>query len=63
MIIDHPEILRAVVKETGAHPTHPGAETLVTDLADPLDQYSKSLKELIAKQDEMEQQEKVAGAV
>jgi MoaA/NifB/PqqE/SkfB family radical SAM enzyme len=60
MIIDHPEVLRSVVKETGARPTHPGAETLVTDLAAPLDQYSKSLKELIAKEDELEKQEKVA---
>jgi len=60
MIIDHPEILRSVVRETGAHPTHPGAETLITDLADPLDQYSRSLKDLIAKEDESEKQERIA---
>jgi MoaA/NifB/PqqE/SkfB family radical SAM enzyme len=63
MIIDHPEILRSVVEETGAHPTHPGAETLVTDLATPLDEYSRSLRELIEKEDELEKQENVAGAV
>ena len=62
MIIDHPEVLRSVVKESGAHPTHPGAETLVTDLAAPLDEYSKSLKELIAKEDELAKQEEVASS-
>jgi MoaA/NifB/PqqE/SkfB family radical SAM enzyme len=30
MIIDHPNILRAVVKEGGARPTHPGAEDILT---------------------------------
>jgi MoaA/NifB/PqqE/SkfB family radical SAM enzyme len=63
MIIDHPEILRSVVEETGARPTHPGAETLVTDLADPLDDYSRSLRELIRKEDELDRQEKVASNV
>jgi len=40
MIIDHPESLREVVAEHGAHPTHEGAETLITEMADYLDQYS-----------------------
>jgi len=40
MIIDHPETLRQVVQEFGAHPTHDGAETLITEMADHLDQYS-----------------------
>ncbi len=62
MIIDHPEILRSVVEETGAHPTHPGAETLVTDLAAQLDEYSRSLKEVIQKEDKSEKQENVASA-
>jgi MoaA/NifB/PqqE/SkfB family radical SAM enzyme len=60
MIIDHPEILRSVVEETGAKPTHPGAETLVTDLATSLDEYSRSLKELIEEEDRLERQERVA---
>ncbi len=32
MIIDHPNILRAVVKEGGARPTHPGAEDILTGI-------------------------------
>ncbi len=42
MIIDHPEILRAVVEEGGARPTHAGAETLIQDLAPDLDEYAQS---------------------
>ncbi|MDD5448547.1 MAG: hypothetical protein PHO53_05220, partial [Actinomycetota bacterium] len=38
MIIDHPEVLREVVKATGAKPTHEGAETIINELADPLDE-------------------------
>ena len=40
MIIDHPETLREVVAEHGAHPTHEGAETLITEMADYLDRYA-----------------------
>jgi len=40
MIIDAPEVLREVVKKCNAYPTHPGAETIVTDLASALDKYS-----------------------
>jgi len=39
-IIDSPQILRDIVAETGAYPTHDGAETVVTDLAKQLDEYS-----------------------
>lgn len=39
-IIDNPQVLRDIVSETGAYPTHPGAETIVTDLAKRLDEYS-----------------------
>ncbi|HHV62373.1 MAG TPA: radical SAM protein [Firmicutes bacterium] len=42
MIIDNPHILREVVRETGAHPTHDGAETVITNLADALDSYAES---------------------
>ena len=41
-IIDNPHILRDIVKETGAFPTHAGAETITTKLADDLDKYAAS---------------------
>ncbi|MGQ9629807.1 MAG: radical SAM protein [bacterium] len=40
-IIDNPQILRDVVAETGAHPTHDGAETIITELKDHLDWYAR----------------------
>ncbi|MFH1626272.1 MAG: radical SAM protein [Pseudomonadota bacterium] len=40
-IIDNPQVLRDIVKEHGAHPTHPGAETIITDLAKDLDEYAR----------------------
>lgn len=40
MIIDNPAVLRDVVKEGNAHPTHTGAETIITELADNVDQYA-----------------------
>jgi len=46
MIIDHPEVLREVVKETGAKPTHGNAQTVLTKCAGHLDQYSKEYGEL-----------------
>ena len=46
MIIDHPEVLRKVVKETGAKPTHGNAQTVLTKCAAHLDQYSKEYGEL-----------------
>ena len=39
-IIDNPQILRDIVAETGAYPTHEGAESIVTGLAKQLDAYS-----------------------
>ena len=39
-IIDNPHVLRDIVAETGAYATHDGAETVVTDLAKQLDDYS-----------------------
>jgi MoaA/NifB/PqqE/SkfB family radical SAM enzyme len=62
MIIDNPEILRSVVRETGARPTHPGAESLVTDLASSLDDYAKGLREVIEKEDEAGRKEGIASA-
>lgn len=46
MIIDHPEVLRKVVKECNAYPTHGNAHTVLTKCADHLDQYSKEYGEL-----------------
>jgi MoaA/NifB/PqqE/SkfB family radical SAM enzyme len=47
MIIDHPEILRAVVEEGGAKPTHPGAEDLLKgDLARDLDRAAAAYGEI-----------------
>ncbi len=54
MIIDNPEILRDVVKETGAYPTHPGAETLITTLSEDLDAYARVMREQLRKEDEAE---------
>jgi len=41
-IIDNPQVLRDVIAETGAYPTHEGAETIITTLAKPLDEYAES---------------------
>ena len=46
MIIDHPCVLRECVEEAGAHGTHEGAETIVTDLAPDLDRYSAELEKV-----------------
>jgi MoaA/NifB/PqqE/SkfB family radical SAM enzyme len=40
MIIDNPSVLREVVKEGNAHPTHTGAETIINDLSENLDKYA-----------------------
>jgi MoaA/NifB/PqqE/SkfB family radical SAM enzyme len=41
MLIDKPEISREAVLLSGARPTHPGAERLLTDLAEDIDRYSE----------------------
>ncbi len=41
MIIDHPQVLRDLVARHGARPTHPGAESLLGDLAPHLDAYAR----------------------
>lgn len=45
-IIDHPRVLRGLVKKYGARPTHDGAETIVSDLAGHLDGYAARLAEV-----------------
>ena len=41
MIIDHPYVLRESVANCGAHPTHPEAEGIITELAPDLDAYGE----------------------
>jgi len=47
-IIDHPHILRGVVKKYNAYPTHPGSECIIKDkkITDLLDKNSKRFKEI-----------------
>jgi len=40
MIIDHPQVLRDLVARHGARPTHPGADSLLGDLAPHIDAYA-----------------------
>jgi MoaA/NifB/PqqE/SkfB family radical SAM enzyme len=46
MIIDNPEVLRAVVREGGAHSTHPGAESIIEEIGPFLDEYAKEIHRL-----------------
>ena len=46
MVIDHPHLLRQVVEQTGACPTHSGAETLLTECSGGLDRYAAAYGEL-----------------
>jgi hypothetical protein len=48
-IIDNPNILREVVAEGGAHPTHVGSESVITTLAPALDKYAKEYGEVADK--------------
>ena len=47
ILIDNPQQLRELVAETGARGTHPGAESLITDLAEQLDQYARDFAEAV----------------
>jgi len=46
MIIDHPQVLREVVRTHGARATHPGSERILTELSRGLDDYSRSIHKL-----------------
>lgn len=46
MLIDNPEVSRRAFSMPGVYPTHPGAETLFTNLAPALDEYSKDYAKL-----------------
>ncbi len=45
-ILDHPQAYRRLIKKYGAHPTHEGAESIITDLAEAMDEYAARLKEV-----------------
>jgi len=48
MIIDNPQVLREIVAITGAHPTHQGAETVISDprIKAHLDRYAADMRHL-----------------
>lgn len=48
MIIDNPEVLRRLVEEFGARPSHEGAETVIKDpaIVEHLDRYAARLHEI-----------------
>jgi len=46
MIIDKPHELRALVRQYQARPTHPGAETLVEEMASELDRYAEEYRRI-----------------
>jgi hypothetical protein len=49
MIIDNPAVLREVVEEGGAYPSHTGAETIINEIAPDLDQYAAEYEVLADK--------------
>jgi len=49
ILVDNNHVLREVVARTGARPTHPGAETLITDFAKALDLYGQDFRRAIRK--------------
>lgn len=59
-LIDEPSIIRDAVVKYHAYPTHPGAETLVTDLKDQLDEYARSYRAIADDVWEREYREKDA---
>ena len=47
IMVDNPRTIREVVERAGAHPTHPGAETMVTAFTEPLLKYSEEFGEAL----------------
>lgn len=47
MIIDNPLVLREIISETGARPSYPGAESIITESAQFLDDYSRTIHHLL----------------
>ncbi len=48
MLIDNPQQAREIVELTGARPTHPGAESLVEQLAPAVDEYAAEVERVYA---------------
>ena len=48
-LIDHPKIIRELVKKFNLHPTHPFAENFINDLASKIDEYSKRVHPVMDK--------------
>ena len=46
MWIDNPTQAREIMEATGAKPTHPGGDVMITDLQDELDQYASTVDRL-----------------
>ena len=46
MWIDNPTQAREIVAATGAQPTHPGGDVMITDLQDELDEYARRVDRL-----------------
>ncbi len=46
LITDHPQILRQVIGEFRAYPTHPNAEGILSTFAADLDQYARAYREM-----------------
>ena len=46
LITDHPQILRQVIGECGAHPTHPDADSILGTFAADFDRYAQAYKEM-----------------
>lgn len=46
LIIDHPGVLRTIVRDPDVHPTHPGAEGILDELASGLDGYAGEVARL-----------------
>ncbi len=46
MLIDNPEVLREIHKEVKIKPTHPGAESLLNELSEGIDEYSEKVKKV-----------------
>jgi len=47
IMVDNPRTIREVVNLAGAHPTHPGAETMITTFTEPLLKYSEEFGEAL----------------
>ena len=63
MLIDEPDVLRETVAKYHAYATHPGAETLITDLRDQIDEYARSYRAIADRVWEEEYKDKDARRV